>query len=221
MAVKIVIFDMGGVIYDVTLWRRNIHRYISELGYRGDLKTMSYLWERFLIDVYRGKTGYDDAFRKFMLSLGFTKDEYRKIKGKSDEYRKIVEKNRQAFPGVKETLIHLKEMGIKTAILSDSELHENELEDRIMKPLGLGGIFDLIVTSRDIGVVKPDKEAYDRVLNNAGVEAQDALFVGHDREEIEGAKAAGLKTVLFNADEEGIGSDFNAREFSDIEKFVG
>jgi len=55
-------------------------------------------------------------------------------------------------------------------------------------------------TTGSISVGKPDPRLCLVALEQSGVAAADALFVGHKQGELNGAQAVGMHTVAFNAD---------------------
>jgi len=70
--------------------------------------------------------------------------------------------------------------------------------------VGLDGLIDGVVSSRDVGARKPDKLFYRAALLRAGhagvpLPARDAVMVGDSwSDDVAGAKAAGLRAVWFN-----------------------
>ncbi len=74
------------------------------------------------------------------------------------------------------------------------------LIDRL-RQLGIDKYFKLTVISEAEGVSKPNPRIFLRALEQAGVEACEALHVGNDyRLDVLGAKAAGLDAVLIDRD---------------------
>jgi len=66
----------------------------------------------------------------------------------------------------------------KLAVLSNASWTEPELQDRIRSDNGsLEGVFDVIVTSRSVGAVKPDVEIFLNVLSRLDVRPEQAVFV--------------------------------------------
>jgi FMN phosphatase YigB (HAD superfamily) len=57
------------------------------------------------------------------------------------------------------------------------------------------GHFRQVYLSSTIGLRKPDKAAYDHVVNAIGVEASRILFFDDSAENVEGARASGLQAV--------------------------
>jgi putative hydrolase of the HAD superfamily len=61
----------------------------------------------------------------------------------------------------------------------------------------LAGLFNVEVFSCEVGMVKPEPEIYEHALTRIGLSAEDCLFVGDGgSNELEGARAVGLKTVF-------------------------
>lgn len=64
---------------------------------------------------------------------------------------------------------------------------------------GIGGLFDVVVFSSDLGSVKPAPEPFEAALTVLGLPADAAVYVGDDlRCDVRGARAAGLKSVWIN-----------------------
>jgi putative hydrolase of the HAD superfamily len=85
--------------------------------------------------------------------------------------------------------------GIRTAILSNGV---PEVMARVARERPLDTIFDAVIVSCEVGCAKPDAEIYRLTLERLGVEAAEALFVDDRSENIDAARALGLRTVLFD-----------------------
>lgn len=59
-------------------------------------------------------------------------------------------------------------------------------------------LFDVIVTSSEIGMVKPNPDIYKHVLSKLNVEADEALFIDDRLRNIDGAKAVGIEGIVFS-----------------------
>jgi HAD superfamily hydrolase (TIGR01549 family) len=64
------------------------------------------------------------------------------------------------------------------------------------------GHFREVYLSSTIGLRKPDKAAYDHVVNAIGVEAPRILFFDDSAENVEGARASGLQAVHVRSSED-------------------
>lgn len=80
---------------------------------------------------------------------------------------------------------------------------------------GFGDVWDTIISSREMGVRKPHPQMYQAALQQLGVRADQAIFVGHKASELDGARAVGLKTVAFNFEKKAE-ADFYIKNFSDL-----
>ncbi|UFX42837.1 HAD-IA family hydrolase [Bradyrhizobium sp. 41S5] len=58
--------------------------------------------------------------------------------------------------------------------------------------------FDIIVDATHTGILKPDRRAYQSVLDELALEAEDCVFVDDQRRNIAGAAACNMRTVLFD-----------------------
>jgi putative hydrolase of the HAD superfamily len=97
--------------------------------------------------------------------------------------------------GAVETLRTLAARGLKVALVSnfDGRLH------RIVAELGLTRHFAVVVVSSEAGWAKPSPRIYAAALTALGVEPGAALMVGdRQREDVAGAKAAGLAALLYD-----------------------
>ncbi len=98
------------------------------------------------------------------------------------------------YPGAKRTLLKIKSMGLKTAIVSDAPRERAWL--RICST-GLDEFFDVIVTFDDTKVRKPSHKPFLLATKRLNVLPEETLMVGDFPErDIKGAKALGMKTAF-------------------------
>lgn len=74
-----------------------------------------------------------------------------------------------------------------------------------LRKFGIGTFFDAVIVSEAIGWRKPHRKIFDEALRTLQVKHEEAIFIGDSPlEDIDGAKAAGLRTILvascFNPD---------------------
>jgi putative hydrolase of the HAD superfamily len=191
-----VIFDMGDIFFDATPWRKALSLYLQQHGIDIDYPELCRRWEEKLAAVYVGRRPYWDAFREFMADVGLAGNEIDEAEDAAKKKASGAEK-RVLFDGVAETLTQLRDRGMKLAVLSDTESREPVVRGRLAE-MGIDRCFDAVVTSIDIGHVKPQPEAFAAALRRLNVQASETIFVGHDAEELEGAMRCGLTAVAFN-----------------------
>jgi putative hydrolase of the HAD superfamily len=67
--------------------------------------------------------------------------------------------------------------------------------------IGLDHYFEIRLTAREAGMLKPDPRIFARLLSIAGLAATEAVHVGDDADaDVEGARAAGIVPVWLNRD---------------------
>jgi putative hydrolase of the HAD superfamily len=87
----------------------------------------------------------------------------------------------------------LRSSGIRTGLVSNADA----LEIGSYKSSALAGLFDAEVFSCEVGMVKPEAGIYVHALKRIGLAAAECLFVGDGgSDELEGARAVGLRTVF-------------------------
>ena len=80
-----------------------------------------------------------------------------------------------AFDGIQDVIASLKAQGIATGIVT-SKLRQNAL--LTVDVIGLGGVFDWIITLDEVRVPKPNPEGIQLCLNKFNLQPNEVLFVG-------------------------------------------
>jgi putative hydrolase of the HAD superfamily len=94
------------------------------------------------------------------------------------------------FPHVIKTLKTLRENGIKLGMLSDFP-PETKIDY-----MGLGGLWDVVLCSEEIGQLKPDPLPFQELAKALACAPEEILYVGNSFSyDILGAAAAGMKTA--------------------------
>jgi putative hydrolase of the HAD superfamily len=97
------------------------------------------------------------------------------------------------YPDAGPALAALRERGHRLAIVSNWDCSLGDW----LAPSGLLDLIDEVVTSAVAGVAKPDPAIFDRALSLLGAEADGSVHVGDSLDnDVEGARAAGLRAVL-------------------------
>ena len=103
------------------------------------------------------------------------------------------------YADVLPALGELKERGLTLVIASNWDC---SLPDWL-RPTGIMDLVDAVVTSAEVGAGKPDPRVFERALQVAGVEPDEALHAGDTVDnDVEGAAAAGVRAVLVQRDGE-------------------
>lgn len=109
----------------------------------------------------------------------------------SQAYRALIAEN-DALPGIRETLAAAKQLGIRTALASNST--RAWVEEHLAR-LDLLSHFEVIRTRDDGTPLKPEPDLFLAALEGLGVEAADAIVVEDSPHGILAARRAGIFSV--------------------------
>jgi len=107
----------------------------------------------------------------------------------------IMKDSVQLFPGVAETLAHLKEAGKKLAIVTSRRRFSLEV---ILNSTDTAQYFDLLVTPEDTERHKPDPEPALKAMALLGARKASTVFTGDALFDICSGSNAGIDTVFVN-----------------------
>jgi len=114
-----------------------------------------------------------------LLCLGFRAMSVRKVTAK---------------PWAVKTLAMLKEMGFLLGVVTNSQKLFAVAE---MKMTGILDYFDTVVCSSEVGVQKPHPDIFNRALENLGIQASQAVMIGHEPVcDIAGARRLAIPAIL-------------------------
>jgi HAD superfamily hydrolase (TIGR01509 family) len=200
---KAIIFDFDDTIEDFKTAKEYAHKKIAEkmLDEAGvyEPSTIKILND---IDWLFSRKGMGSEPKMFDRHPWF--EEYFRMIGiqvtrqKIDElvqlYWRFVIEAAKPMPGAQEVLKELKK-SYKIAVLTDSD-GERRLKLERAKTCGLMEYIDLFLTSDETGQNKPNKKAYDTILDKLGLKAEECIMVGDKPEvDLKLAKELGMTTV--------------------------
>jgi HAD superfamily hydrolase (TIGR01549 family)/HAD superfamily hydrolase (TIGR01509 family) len=208
--IRALIFDAGDILYFRPERGSGFAAFLKGLGLEVSPNHAKQKKE-IEFQAYRGQITHDEYRAALVRIYGITDPE------QIERGKQILiddDANVAFFEGVPETLSALKEQGYLLGIVTDSA---NSISAKLswFERGGFGRVWDSIISSMDIGVRKPDPSIYQASLQQLGLNADQALFVGHRASELAGARAVGLQTVAFNYDADA-SADFFIEKFSDL-----
>ncbi len=210
--VKAIFFDAGDILYYRPNKEEHLKKFLKgqEIKFHPEFES-----ERMRLKdlAFSGQMGRHDYYEKVLSLFGITDplllEEGVKAMSLDDNTVEI-------FGGVPETINLLKEKGYILGIITDTAMpiskKLNWFDQR-----GFGGLWDVFISSKELGVRKPDPVMYEKAIQQVGICPTDAVFVGHKISELDGAHAIGMKTIAFNFDEGAI-ADFYIDQFCDLLK---
>jgi len=89
----------------------------------------------------------------------------------------------------------------KIGLLSN---YSNDLRPRIEKEWAIGSVFDEIIISCEVGMIKPDPAIFNLMLDRLDVKADESVFIDDRIKNIDGAKKIGLHTIFFTSREQAL-----------------
>ena len=102
------------------------------------------------------------------------------------------------FDGVLECMEYLKNSGVKIACVTNGR---DFFQRNKITALGLDDFFDVIVTSGELAVKKPDPYIFNVALEKLAATAEEAVFIGDSLQaDMKPAKKLGMKTVWVSTD---------------------
>jgi putative hydrolase of the HAD superfamily len=137
-------------------------------------------------DFYDAQARHMGAFLK--KDMAFIKEQTERLiyRGWEPLFRKI-----KPFPHVRETLAAIRRGGLRMGLMSDFP------PERKLEHLGLGGIWDAVCCSEQVGRLKPAPEPFEELARAMGLKPERLLYVGNSLSyDVIGAKKAGMKAAL-------------------------
>lgn len=100
-------------------------------------------------------------------------------------------RNVRIYPDVRESLLKLKNAGLKLAVLSDFPV------GRKLEYFGLEGIFDVILGFPDSGGLKPHSEPFLMMAEDLNIKPDEILYIGNRLDyDVIGAENTGMRGAL-------------------------
>lgn len=190
MAIKGLIFDYGGVLWDM---RWDVSAALAkEHG----------LEDRALVETMYGTSPH---WRDIEIGLG---DRDAWLREAHDSLEKLAGKPlppihqhwRDQQGWIKENLDLIRRLRplYRTAVLSNAD---NTLRARFLAHEGLLDLFDEFICSADVGLAKPDPRIYALASERLGLSPAECVFVDDLERNLAPAREAGMATVHFRMDE--------------------
>jgi FMN phosphatase YigB (HAD superfamily) len=100
----------------------------------------------------------------------------------------------QEVPGTRDIVDRLRHLGYRLAIITDDS---REMALARQQRYRYFGVFEKVVVSAHLGFAKPDERIYRFALAEMNVAPEQSLFIDNLQVNLDGAKRAGMQTLLF------------------------
>lgn len=186
---KNVIFDLGGVVFN---WdsEQLINISFSNPEDKSRVKEHFVSHPRWA-ELDRGVKDIDQIIEEASQSSGLEKKVLRNMLDRALEFLKPKEQTI-------EIIGQLKKRNYKLFVLSNMP---HETWKHLKKTYPVFPLFDGLVASCDVGMIKPEAEIYQYILNKFNLIPQETLFIDDMKENIEAAKVQGINGIVFESPE--------------------
>jgi HAD superfamily hydrolase (TIGR01509 family) len=213
MTIKGIFFDAAGVFYRRPVSTGNYAlNLLKQAGYATGLSAEDRIRQKALrFQANNGHLSPDEYWDQFLLMHGVAAPEERRtLVGKINDHSNHI----LPIPGGREALAGLKQRGFVLGIVTDT-IYPIEWKMRWLDKVGVAEFIDVVTCSTVLGAHKPDPAMYLNALQQAHLTPGESAFVGHDAEELEGARKAGIASVAVNYDP-GTRADYYAPSLMDL-----
>jgi len=185
---RTVIFDYGGVIsLTQSAADREVIADLAGAGHDSESFWRAYFAHRDGLD--QGGAGVAAYWQAIADDIGASWDDARVHELWVADFRSWLSIN----PGTIEVLADLKAGGTTLALLSNAGPDFGSY----FRHGPLGGFFTACYVSGELGLIKPDPQIYQHVLDDLGISAAEAVFADDREANVRGAEALGIISHLF------------------------
>lgn len=177
--IKVILFDLGGVLVELT----GVPTMLTWTGKKFDEEMLWAAWlnSRAVRSFESGKTSPEQFAEQLIQEMDLP------VK-KTDFLDAFINWPRGLFPGVPELLNRLNNRYALACLSNSNELHWPIL----MEDMGLEKMISPCFSSHLMGKLKPDKDAYDYVLQYLGCKASSVLFLDDNSINVDSARTMGI-----------------------------
>ena len=186
--IKVILFDLGGPIVD---WERGMNAvYRKHEDHRNlERDTLRNLFQQYIDGGLVGEFhSIVDFFNKTKPSIDMT----------VEELNEVLDEANAAMYVRPEMVAYIKELKKKYQIALLSNFTSG-LEKFLQEIFKIYHLFDLVVSSYNVKMKKPDPRIYKHTLEKLGVRPEEVVFIDDLEENVKGAEATGIKGIIFKS----------------------
>jgi len=182
-SIESVIFDWGGVLIDDPA--PGLMKYCANaLGVTKEDYIRAH--NKFAADFQKGLIGENTFWERICSKLGVLKPKVPTLW--ADAFKAVYVPREDMFS----LAARLRKKGYRTALLSNTEAAAMQYFHQLQYDM-----FDVLVFSCAEGIRKPEREIYELTIQRLGSQPRQSVLIDDKQEYINGAKEAGLNTILF------------------------
>jgi HAD superfamily hydrolase (TIGR02253 family) len=220
--IKVLIFDLDNTLIDFMRMKRiAVDEAMDAMIDAGLTAPRKEALEQLYKIYFQEGLEDPEIFQKFLMQIN-GKVDYKILAYAIVAYRRAREGFLHPYPGVKATLIKIKERGLKLAIVSDAP--KLKAWTRLVN-MKIDDFFDVVVAFDDTGERKPSALPFNAALKELKIKPEECLMIGDmPQRDMVGAKAVGMKTCFakygFEGDAGKVDSDYVIENIADLIKII-
>lgn len=184
--IKAILFDFGGVIYQHP--KEVIPEVLARI-YHQPIETAIKVYSKYKSDYFIGKLKTNELIKLLNDDFQNNKpiDEVKNLW--LEYYAELAKANQEILKLIESVKQHA-----KVYLFSNT----TEMSNLYNSKTGLYDYFDGLFLSYQLGLKKPNKEFYEKVVSDLKLKAEETLFVDDDQSNLVPAQDLGMKTILFD-----------------------
>lgn len=218
---KLIIFDLDGTLFLTKESYRLILSELMSIKYNKSPEEILklYNYSEASMDDSKEYEIAEDFFKEFnsvllkKLGVNPTEKNLKELEEIVQEMKRRAPTELKMYPLAKEVLKEIKKKGHNIALLTGSwdkkietftdEYIQSKVErvDKLLKNSGIRDFFDQVFVAYVDKILKPNPEAFQKVLNHFNVESSEVIMIGDSEPDMK-ASDIGIKTILFDPKEE-------------------
>ena len=196
--IKNIIFDYGNVIFEIDFERAQ--QAFRNLGIK-DVES---------VFAHSGQNPLFDKFDKGLIGASEFRSGVRELSGMKNSTDEEIDKAWNSLligvpEGNHDLLLNLKNKYRTFLLSNNNEIHYSFIMDYLKKDYGMednSNLFEKDYYSHLMGMRKPNKDIFEKVLDEQGLVPEETMFIDDSPQHLETAGQLGLQVVLFNSPKE-------------------
>ena len=194
------IFQLGGVLYDGTVWRRWLLDHLRKFGLHTHYQVFFRHWDlEYVPRIQRGELSFQDAIENVLVRTGMPDTDINQITPVLRNKRKSLRAEERPLAGVADLLNALQAAGHRLAIWGVEPCDQESIYEKVTR-LGLEQFFDFIAQADNAGHGHVPDRLLASTLQALKVAHPQIAFVGNTPEYLRLARMVGLQTVSVGVD---------------------
>ncbi|MBI4020191.1 MAG: HAD family phosphatase [Candidatus Aenigmarchaeota archaeon] len=184
--IRAIIFDVGGVVVK-TEWDKFFRKYVKHSRMPASRLQSELIESPVWRECYKGKFSEADVWKRLERDSGIDKEtigqvkrNWKKVFEIDDEVAKVVKAIRKKY-----------EVFALTNVCRESASY--------IEKMGVYKMFDGVVISCEIGMVKPEQEIYHHILREFRLAPGECVFIDNLEQNLPPATSIGIRTVKFDS----------------------